>query len=193
MHPLWLIVPATGFVAAALAGARRLSRRQEWARLLGEWEALARRTPGFECVPGEPGLQGDLDGHPAFVDTRTGLSYGYDAMLGLTVECPNNRLGEVNVFPETLDEAVHQISSRKRLVFDDSAFGEAFRVWATDPRQAREALSETVRAALLALPGGAVLAYPDTVTVLFDRLDPQDILAATEVFRGLLQGQPEEA
>ena len=185
MHPLLLVIPAAGLIWGALAAARRGERKRLHQASRAAWASLASRIDGFELDPHLMALLGQIGGRQVRIDWSSGVTYGYDALLGLHVMAPGSSVGMLQVWP--LDLA-HALEPRKLgLVFTEGPPLEHLRVSADDPELARKALTPAVRAELAGLEGAGILTEPGRITVLFERIEPETVAAASRVLEALLE------
>ncbi len=185
MHPLLIVIPAAGLIWGAVAAARRGERKRLHRASRAAWAGLASRIPGFELDPHLMALEGEIRGRQVRIDWSTGVTYGYDALLGLHVLAPGSALGMLQVW--RLDLADVLKPRRMGLVFTDGPALEHHRVSADDPGLARRALTPAVRAELAGLEGAGILTEPGRITVLFERIEPETVAAASRVLGALLE------
>lgn len=186
-----VVLGCIGAAVVAFAVAHAYGRRHDNVRERALWEALA-TSQGLTLKEdkGHLSLHGTIGPLTFSVDKDTFLTHGEDAVLGMRSTLPRPPEGQFVVWyapdlstPKTVWPDLTEAPAGAEW------FARKFRVYATDPVLARKLLSGEVREKLASLPGGALIASPTEVLVLFSHLDPPSIKGAAQVMAALRDAQ----
>lgn len=162
-----LIVLFVGFYFAN-ANARRREREQ-LQRIRDAWKRVADGIEGLK-LRDDGDIEGVLEGLPVTVDCKTGWTHGYDAMLGVRVQCEAD-LPTFAAVRTGMDSPMKRLPKIK-LGMED--FDANMDLRGADVERVRNVV-QPVAQALLAIPGGGLFVpentQPPNLVVLFSDLD----------------------